>query len=187
MIRGRGISSSPLVSFTVPAGTPLGTTDRVTATAVSGSNPATTDTDSFQVIAVLVSDLTVVKEDEGLATVQPFTCIITVTNDGPDVATGVLVTDTLPITATFVSANAGQGDCTEQDGTVVCTLGTLNKGAQATVTVTVVLTSTADGEIANLVEVAGSEHGTILYNNVYILHTPVARTVYLPLMVRQSP
>jgi hypothetical protein len=61
----------------------------------------------------------------------------TITNNR-DLTTGIIFTDVLPSTATFVSANAtpGQGNCPAATNSVVtCTVGTLNGGAVGTVTV----------------------------------------------------
>jgi uncharacterized repeat protein (TIGR01451 family) len=61
----------------------------------------------------------------------------TLTNNG-DLTTGIIFTDALPSTATFVSANSspGQGACpAATNSTVTCTVGTLNGGQTATVTV----------------------------------------------------
>ncbi len=61
-----------------------------------------------------------------------------ITNNG-DLTTGIIFTDVIPSTATFVSANSvpGQSSCPAPvtSSTVTCTVGTLNGGAVATVTV----------------------------------------------------
>ena len=73
-----------------------------------------------------------------------------ITNNG-DLTTGIIFTDLLPSTgATFVSASSspGQTSCPSTSGTVTCTVGTLNGGAIATVTVIVAPTvagSLSDG------------------------------------------
>ena len=61
---------------------------------------------------------------------------MTVTNGGPDDATGVVVTDPLPSGVTLISLTASQGDCTGTD-TITCNLGALANGASAVVTLTV--------------------------------------------------
>ena len=62
----------------------------------------------------------------------------TITNNA-DLTTGIIFTDVLPSTATFVSANSspGQSSCPAptSSSTVTCTVGTLNGGAVGTVTV----------------------------------------------------
>src|SRR2546425_763316 len=82
------------------------------------------------------------------------TYTITVTNNGPDSATGVMVRDPLPPNATFVSATPSQGSC---PGTsiVVCNLGPLANAARATVTMVVRPTST--GTITNTARVTANE------------------------------
>ncbi len=59
---------------------------------------------------------------------------ITVTDSGPLTATNVVLTDTLPAGATFVSASSG---CTLVSGSVRCVLGTLANGAHATISINV--------------------------------------------------
>jgi uncharacterized repeat protein (TIGR01451 family) len=65
-----------------------------------------------------------------------FTYQLTITNNGPDDASGVVVTDPLPPGMLLLSVATSQGDCTGI-GTVVCNLGTLANGAGAEVTITV--------------------------------------------------
>jgi uncharacterized repeat protein (TIGR01451 family) len=82
---------------------------------------------------------------------QPLTYSVTVTNHGPDPATGVVFTPTLPAGLVVVSATPSQGTCTLSP--VVCNLGGLGSGGGATVqlvtqptqpgTVTTVLTVTS--------------------------------------------
>jgi uncharacterized repeat protein (TIGR01451 family) len=79
---------------------------------------------------------------------QPATYTITVTNAGPDLAAGVVVTDALPDDVTFVSASDG-GIFT--NGDVVCDIGTLLSGATSSVTVTIL--PAASGFITNTVGV----------------------------------
>jgi hypothetical protein len=54
----------------------------------------------------------------------------------------VIVNDTLPAGTTLVSATASQGSCSGT-GPVVCALGTVLNGANATVTIVVALPSTS--------------------------------------------
>jgi uncharacterized repeat protein (TIGR01451 family) len=62
------------------------------------------------------------------------TYTISVTNFGPSSASGVVVTDSLPATVTFVSATGGG---LNNSGVVNWTLGTLTNGQTSNVTVTV--------------------------------------------------
>ncbi len=61
---------------------------------------------------------------------------IVVMNNGPGVATNVVLTDTLPSGVTFGSASVTQGSCSGT-ATVNCAIGTLNVGASAIATVVV--------------------------------------------------
>jgi len=70
------------------------------------------------------------------------TYTLTVTNAGPSSATGVVVTDPLPPTATLVggSVTTTQGSCSGTT-TITCNLGTVAKNATVTITFTVTVGS----------------------------------------------
>lgn len=74
------------------------------------------------------------------------TYTITVTNNGPDDATGVVLTDTIPASTTFVSSSTTKGSCSGNP-TVTCNIGALANGESATVTIRVIPTVT--GSINN--------------------------------------
>jgi subtilase family serine protease len=87
---------------------------------------------------------------------------VTVTNNGPDIADNVVLTDQLPATATLVSAKPSSGTC---NGTTTVTfdLGNLADGASATVVV--VVTTTAKGTLKNVVTVDADDSDTSARNN----------------------
>ena len=61
---------------------------------------------------------------------SPLTYSLRVQNLGPSSASGVTLTDTLPAGATFVSATASQGSCSQAAGTVSCSFGALGYATQ---------------------------------------------------------
>ncbi len=82
---------------------------------------------------------------------QPITYTISVANSGPNEATNVTVSDSLPSNVTLVSSSASQGSCS---GTSVsCNIGTLAKEGSAIVTITV--TAAAVGTATNTASVSG--------------------------------
>jgi uncharacterized repeat protein (TIGR01451 family) len=70
---------------------------------------------------------------------QELTYTVDAKNNGPDAATNVVVTDTLPAGANFTSAVPSQGTCTGT-GTVTCNLGAIANGATAKVTIKATIT-----------------------------------------------
>jgi uncharacterized repeat protein (TIGR01451 family) len=70
-----------------------------------------------------------------------------VSNNGPDAALSVVLTDSLPGGVTFVSATPTQGSCLEADGVLTCSLGDMDSGASAGVEL--VITTTEAGVITN--------------------------------------
>lgn len=80
---------------------------------------------------------------------------IQVMNHGPFAATGVMVTDALPVGASFASAFASQGSTTNVDGVVTCDLGDLEVGGAATVTIRA--TANIGGTLVNSVSVSAVE------------------------------
>ena len=87
--------------------------------------------------------------------------IITVSNAGPVTASGVIVTDTLPISVTLQSVLASQGNCV----LARCNLGILAAAGRATITMTASVDPSATGVITNSVVVSGNEVDLVIGNN----------------------
>ncbi|MBT8212231.1 MAG: DUF11 domain-containing protein, partial [Acidimicrobiia bacterium] len=83
------------------------------------------------------------------------TFTVTVTNQGPDAATGVVVTDTLPSGVTFVSSTAGS----ESGGVITVPVGALAVGAQSTFSVTVTVDDA--GAFTNAAEVTAADQDDV--------------------------
>ena len=79
------------------------------------------------------------------------TFTLTVMNAGPDAASNVVVTDTLPPQLTFVSATPSTGSCSGTV-TITCNLGTLNPAGSETITI--VATMNGTGPTTNVAAVA---------------------------------
>ena len=86
---------------------------------------------------------------------ETVTYTLTVKNGGPGLATGVIVTDQLPSTLTFVAAESTQGSCSRTAGVVTCAIGTLAKNGKAKIKIKV--TTTAAGKFPNTASVAGAQ------------------------------
>ena len=116
------------------------TTNSATAVAVNGFE----DGD--------LADLAIVKSPH--LVFQPvsssLTYTLTVTNNGPDAASGVTVTDPLPGAVAFVSASAG---CGESGGTVTRTAASLANGASVQFTITVTTPGTPGTVFSNTASV----------------------------------
>jgi uncharacterized repeat protein (TIGR01451 family) len=95
------------------------------------------------------SDLAVQKTDspDPAHVGQQLTYTVTVTNQGPAPTTGVTLTDPLPKTTGFGSVTTSQGSCTRTKTSVRCDLGSLARGATATVTI--VVKPTRKGTVTN--------------------------------------
>src|SRR5918999_1292608 len=121
------------------------------------------------------ADLALTKADPpGRApTGRNMTYTLTVTNNGPDAASGVTVTDQLPPSVTFVSATPSQGSCSESGGIVTCSLGTLGNGATATVNI--VVKPTTAGTITNTASVTAFDQDPNQGNNADSENTSVCR------------
>ena len=95
---------------------------------------------------------------------SPLTNTIHITNFGPDTATGVVLTNTLPGGVQFVSVSLSQGNRTDTGvGPVTCNLGSLAAGGSANVIIVTV--PSVAGSLVNSVNVAGSEEDLNPANN----------------------
>jgi uncharacterized repeat protein (TIGR01451 family) len=101
------------------------------------------------------------------------TYTLTVTNNGPDTSSSVLLTDTLPSSVTIASVDAGSGaTCTQPAGQVRCNLGSL--ATAATSTITIAVTPTASGTITNTAVVGSITSDPTTSNNTDSVTTTVS-------------
>ncbi|MFO1487033.1 MAG: Calx-beta domain-containing protein [Verrucomicrobiota bacterium] len=102
------------------------------------------------------------------------TYTLTVTNYGPSTATGVTLTDTLPVNVNYVSSNPSLGSVSVVSGVVTWSPGTLaiNTGAS----LTLVVNPTAVGSITNTCTVAANEADANTVNNTASVITTVDTT-----------
>ena len=108
------------------------------------------------------------------------TYTLTITNNGPADATGVVVTDTLPAGVTFVLASVG---CDEDSGVVVCNVGTLANGGEITITI-VVTAPQSSGSLSNTAEVFAENDDNLLNNSDLVVTDLIWYKLYLPLILK---
>ena len=73
--------------------------------------------------------------------------LVTISNMGPDTATSVVLTDTLPSGTAYSSVTSSQGTSSATGGTVTCDFGDITAGATATATIRAI--AGAAGNIVN--------------------------------------
>ena len=115
----------------------------------------------FNVCVAPTADLSITKTDspDPVTTGDDLTYTVTVTNNGPDPATSVVVTDNLPAETTFVSCSStGGGVCGGSGNNRTVTFPLLPSGQSATITLVAnVNCSVADGTvISNTATVSSS-------------------------------
>ena len=103
---------------------------------------------------------------------------ITVTNFGPSIATGVRVTNALPVGMSLVSASVTQGGCTNVAGTITCAIGTLAEGAG--VAMELVVTANRAGTMTNTVRAGANEFEVTPANNAATQVTSVILPLFAP-------
>jgi len=137
----------------------------------SDPDPAN-NSDSASVEVIATADVSVTKIDNGGSPPGgQFTYTITVTNNGPDTATNVLMTDTLDPTTTFVSAT--NGAIQSSPGVVTRTFASIANGASEVVQITVTAPG-APGIVTNQVTVSATEADSNNGNNTAFRETPVS-------------
>ncbi len=82
------------------------------------------------------------------------TYILDLTNNGPDDASGVVISDVLPMDAVFSAASP---ECTHAAGTVTCAVGDLALGGSVSYSIDVVVGTPPGGELINTATVSGTE------------------------------
>jgi uncharacterized repeat protein (TIGR01451 family) len=122
----------------------------------------------------LNADLSVTGSDspDPIAATSNLTYTLTVINNGPAAATGVLLTNSIAAGANFISVSASQGSISQTGQVVVCSLGTLSAGSLATVSI--VARPTTAASITNIAVVKGNEGDPNLANNTALTRTSVS-------------
>jgi uncharacterized repeat protein (TIGR01451 family) len=112
---------------------------------------------------------------------------ITVTNNGPNPATGVSVVDVLPASLNFVSSLPSQGASSEVGGVVTTAFGSLAVGASATVSITVQATVGSVGVITNSASVSSTTIDPISNNDSASVDVTVAPAADLTITMAANP
>jgi uncharacterized repeat protein (TIGR01451 family) len=108
---------------------------------------------------------------EPVSITQNLTYTLSVQNLGPQDATNVVLTDTLPSTVAFGSVSIDHGSCTEAKLVVVCNISTLVSGDTALATITVTPGST--GTISSTAMATATESDANNANNTSVHATQV--------------
>ncbi|WP_223585902.1 DUF11 domain-containing protein [Microbacterium sp. OVT16B] len=143
-----GASSTVTLQALVAADAPTGTLTNTASVAspAEDSNPSN-NSDSADVEVVQSADISVVKTADAQAVPGgAFGYTLTVTNGGPSVARGVVLTDTLPAGFTLGATPAG---CTLTGSTLTCPLGDLTVGQIVTVRLDGTIAESATGTLTN--------------------------------------
>ncbi len=141
-------------------------------------NTANTIENSFTIqysppmVVVASADLSITKTDSAdpVNAGDSLTYTVTVDNAGPDTATNVVVTDTLPAGVTLVSTSG----CTEDpNGVPMCSLGDIAAGGSASYTIMVSVDAATVGTITNMASVASDTDDPDTGNNMVSEDTTV--------------
>ncbi len=121
------------------------------------------------------ADLAVTKTDSAdpVSRGATLTYTVIVTNQGPETATGVLLTDALSTSVRFVSVASTAGSCSELDDTVTCTLGDIPNGGSVTVTINA--TARRTGTAINTAQVSSLSPDPDPANNTDTEETVITR------------
>jgi uncharacterized repeat protein (TIGR01451 family) len=152
-----GASAWVTIVATVDAGFTGTLENKAGVTTVTTETNTVNNFTSLDTIVLTSADLSIGKSDEPdpIAPGENVTYTLTITNDGPSDAVGVVVTDTLPLSTTLVEVDPSMGSCFE-GAIITCTLGTLPADDVASVTIVVTADENFTGVLQNGAEVAST-------------------------------
>jgi uncharacterized repeat protein (TIGR01451 family) len=167
-------SASATVTITVTAGAVGTITNTVSAASDTADPVAGNNTNIVQTTTVNPrADLAVTKTDDAdpVFAGETVTYTVTVTNNGPDGAVNVTLTDAFTgASVAITSVVPSQGTCTAPaGGAFTCNLGNLANAASATVSITA--TTLEDGTVTNTVSAASDTNDPVPANNTNIVQT----------------
>jgi uncharacterized repeat protein (TIGR01451 family) len=187
---GIGVASSIVITVMAPAsGGAITNTVTITST-TADPNPAnntTTEQTTVKPPGVAQADLSIAKVDDPdpVTAGAVLTYTLSITNSGPDPATAVVVTDSLPVDVTYGGVSGVGWSCGHVGGEVMCTRPGLGTGVASSIVITVTAPG-ASGAITNTAAVLAQEPDPDRGNNSAQTTTRVTRvyTVYLPFVSR---
>ncbi len=156
----------------------------VTATATSDSNNTSEFSNCVTVDGPLpTADLGISKtgSPDPVPSGSNLTYLITITNNGPQTATGVAWTDQIPAGTTFVSLASPGATCTTPPvggtGQVQCQIGTLSANQMVSATLVVNVTAPPDSVITNTATVTSTSNDDNSENDQDTESTAVTRPI----------
>ena len=180
------------VSVTAKTSVPGGTITN-TATVASPEDvdvaTAANNTSSQDTVLNKSADLSIVKtvSADQVNAGDSFTYTLVVTNNGPDTANTLVVTDAVPAALTLTGASASSGVCTAVAPNVNCSLASLAAAATWTITVNVTAkVSVPGGKITNSATVAATEFDPVLANNTSSKDTTLNKSADLSIVATDS-
>ena len=163
----------------------------VTFVVTDTGSPALTDSETINITVNAVANLSIGKTSlpgsivAGSGTTLNY--VLTIRNDGPSAATGVVVTDTLPVGVSFDSANFDGGSCSEDGGTVTCTRSAISRNQSVLASIDVTVDSATSGTITNWAGVTSTVIDRNAANNTAPANTTVNTEADLTVDKRAAP
>ncbi|HEY0195153.1 MAG TPA: DUF11 domain-containing protein [Kofleriaceae bacterium] len=189
VIPSLAVQASSVVTLHTTAPTSGGTisnTAQVTATTPDGATDNNTATTATSVNAA--SDLSIAVGDSPDPVLASHTLeyAIDVTNNGPNTASGITVTDNLPAgNVTFISASGSGWSCQQSGQVVSCARATLLVGAAPTITIAVQAPSEATS-LTNTATVTSTSSDLTAANNTTTATTTVLSAADLSVTIADS-
>jgi uncharacterized repeat protein (TIGR01451 family) len=171
---GAGNKATLTLRATVRASAVGYVVNTVTITSGTADPISTNDSAASTTPISTLADLSISKVDQPdpVTAGTLITYTLNLSNHGPSDAAGVTVTDALPSSLVFQSAQASQGTCASESS-VSCTLGTLPNGGSAWVQIVAQVRSSAAGTITNQASVSASTTDNLSSNNTATQTTTV--------------
>lgn len=175
-----GVDAGQQASVEVQLQTSSPGTLTTSTNATADENDPNQDNNAVQESTTVVSPsdasliVTLTAEPETTRIFGPLTYTVSVENQGPNVATGVLVTDPLPSNLIFIEGDSAVGCTVDENNVVSCGLGAINPGEVGQAVIETVPDDTP-GEVTNTVTAAGLENDPDTSNNQASVTTTVIR------------